>query len=151
MARWQRDPKVRRRIAILLALIEGLMVQVNFWVIFSAYFNRLCVAISPSWCQMGVPGIVTLVAVVLFLPVVIFEGVMFVKARPWARLVFIGENGVLIVLGLLWFFVSAAGEGRLRTEAVIGGLIVPVLTLFPLLWPLLAFRPAPSDVGSPGR
>jgi len=72
---------------------------------------------------------------------------MYVKGRPWARLAFIGENALLVVLGLLWFLVRMVGPVAPGLLVVVCGLLVPMGTLFPLLWPLLTFRPVVATGG----
>ena len=141
MARWQRDPRARRRLATLLAAVEVIAVSTNFFCIFSAYFRRLCVSVAPSWPETNTEGFLVLAVSVLFLLVAVFEGVMYVKGRPWARLAFIGENALLVVLGLVWFLVCMVGPVAPGLLVVVCGLLLPIGTLFPLLWPLLTFRP----------
>ncbi|MGB2937962.1 MAG: hypothetical protein WBD05_07185 [Phycisphaerae bacterium] len=151
MARWQRDPRVRRRLAILLAAVEVMVVSINFFCIFSAYFRRLCISVAPSWPETNTEGFLVLAVAVLFLLLAVFEAIMYVKGRPWARLAFIGENALLVVLGLVWFLVRMVGPIAPGLLVVVCGLLVPIGTLFPLLWPLLTFRPVTAAGGETPR
>jgi hypothetical protein len=69
--------------------------------------------------------------------------VLYVRGAGWARWAFILQNGALIALGLVWFVINRMTIGEPTTLATVGGLVIPMVTLFPLLWPLLTFRPVP--------
>jgi len=58
------------------------------------------------------------------------------------------ENGALIIMGLLWFLHSVLDKGEPNVFATWGGLLLPCVTLFPLLWPLMTFRPMPPGGGA---
>ena len=46
MARWQRDPKIRQRLAYTLATTEILALSFNFYYVFIAYFYQLCLRLG---------------------------------------------------------------------------------------------------------
>jgi hypothetical protein len=148
MARWQRDREMRRKVAWALVAAEALALAGSFALIFLAYL-RFAVArlggahVSPfvlfdltRYIAVGVAAVVLAVAV--------YEGLMFVRGCRWARAAFIIENVALVVLGLLWFVKNRITGDVLNTEAALYGLLLPMLTLFPLLWPLLVFSPTPD-------
>lgn len=141
MARYERDPRLRRRLAILLAAGEAVAVTVVFYVIFCAYSRwlvlRFLQSLAPAY------GAITLVAGLMFLVVAVVEAVLYVKGRPWVRMAFIVENGVLILGGLVWFVKVQIASTSGDSLAPLAGLVLPLVTLFPLLWPLLSFRPVP--------
>jgi hypothetical protein len=78
--------------------------------------------------------------------VFLFQGILYAKGRPWVRALFILENGLLIFLGVLWFVKNQVGAEPNRIVALLA-LVLPMMTLFPLLWPLLSFRPVPPTGG----
>jgi len=147
MAQWQRDPKARRNIAYLLAAVEVAAVTANFYPIFYAYLFQLNVRLSAGREEllMSLPKVyyLAVAATVVWGGVGVFVGVMFARDRAWARLVFIGGNVVLVALGVMWFVIDRLGA---RPEAMpaVAGLLLPIVTLFPLLWPLIVFRPVPA-------
>jgi uncharacterized membrane protein (DUF485 family) len=144
MARWQRDPKLRRRLAYALATAEVLALSFNFYYIFTAYFYQL-------WLRLGLQNLsvvkgVAVVAAGLVVVAAVAEGIYYVRGRLWAQRAFVAENVVLIVLGLLWFAKNRLGDGGSPAEHVaLYGLVAPIATLLPLLWPLLVFKPVPPS------
>ena len=144
MARWQRDPKIRQRLAYTLATMEILALSFNFYYIFLAYFYQL-------WLRLGRHDFsavrrAAFVAVGLMVVAAVVEGLYYVRGRLWAQRAFVVENAVLIVLGLLWFAKHRLGDGASPAGYVaLYGLVVPIATLFPLLWPLLVFKPVPPS------
>jgi len=141
MARWQRDPKLRRRALILLAAGEMLALGVCFFGIFQAYLYRMMLRLGVA--DPPASGLIlVMAATVLWAAAAVFVAVMYVKGRRWARGALIAANSVLVALGLLWFvihFTRAGGDVRDTTASLVG-LLLPMVTLFPLLWPLLTFR-----------
>jgi hypothetical protein len=69
------------------------------------------------------------------------QGYQFVRGRPWVRTAFLVQNSVWIVLGILWFAHNFAGSDRGPNVFAVWGGLLPLVTLFPLLWPLLSLRP----------
>jgi hypothetical protein len=147
MARYERDPGRRRRLAILLAVIEVLVVSGNFFTIFTAYLNWLNVRFSLSTFLgahgMGVSAVVTAV----FLVACAVVGVLYVKGDSRARIVLVAANALLVLLGLLWFLKGYALSAEPNRNVAFLGLLLPMVTLFPLLWPLISFRPVPPAAG----
>lgn len=145
MARWQRDPKARRHIAYVLAAAETVALTANFYSIFSAYLLQLDLRLSPRGDQllMSMPAVfyTALAATVVCFGVSVLVGVMYARTRSWARKTFIAANVVLVVLGALWFLKNRLGGGSADTAATLAGMLLPIVTLFPLLWPLIVFRP----------
>lgn len=142
MARWQRDPKIRRLLTGLLAAAETLAVAINFYPICSSYAHQvnLRVRLYPTaWHEALALGLTA-----LFLGVAIFQAVLYVKGRAWARWAFIGENALLVLMGLVWFLHNRLGGETPNALAALYGLALPLGTLFPLLWPLMAFKPVES-------
>jgi len=148
MARWQRDVKARRRLALLLVAAEVVALTACFFWIFSAYLYQVFVRLgyvlrggleTGYYVACGVASAAVLAGAVLV-------GRKFLAGVLWARRAFIIANVVLLVLGLVWFirheFMSAA---RSDTTAALAGLLLPMVTLFPLLWPLITFRPVHDD------
>jgi hypothetical protein len=150
MARWQRDPRARQNLAYLLALVEVLAVTAGFYFIFSAYLHQVNLRLSsgPDHLILSLPTVyyVALGATIACFAVSVLVGVMYARGRPWARRVLIVANVVLVVLGVVWFAKNRIG-GNPDITAATGGLLLPLATLFPLLWPLVAFRPK-SDAGA---
>ena len=148
MATWKRDPVLRRRLSWLLAAIEVAAVTLNFYFVFAAYLRRVTLAVAPTLPSDRMLFVVVLVASGLCLVGVAVQGFLYVRGRAWARSAFLVENGVLIVLGFLWFVHSILGSGEPNIFSTWGGLLLPLVTLFPLLWPLMSFRPvAPAARG----
>ena len=138
MARWQRDPKLRRQLAYLLVAAETLAVAINFYSIFQAYLHRLNV--SRAFLSPKMLFFATVTATVVAVVVVLGQGIFYVKGRDWLRWVFLAENSLLVMLGVVWFINNRLGSSP-TPAPVMAGLLIPMLTLFPLYWPLYAFRP----------
>jgi hypothetical protein len=144
MARWQRDPEARRKVSWLLAAAETLALTFCSAFIVMGYVVFLASrfaggALSPRGCYW-----VTIVATAIVLAAAVYEGMMFVRGRPWARRAYLIENGIVIGLGLLWFIKNRVTGDPANTTPAYFGLVIPMLTLFPLLWPLLVFSPKPQ-------
>ena len=152
MARYERDPRLRRRLALLLVLGEVLALSVVFFAIFYGYFNWFnqrflhiqFLRPGPSE-RLGLHLSLFALGVTLLVDAVfIAQAVLYVKGRSWTRLAFLGQNGFLIAMGLIWFVVKVARADVALTEAREVGfwaVVLPMATLFPLLWPLRVFRP----------
>jgi hypothetical protein len=133
----------------LLAAAEALALTLNFYFVFSAYLRRVMMAILPKLPSNATLMAVAIVATVLCLAVVAVQAVLYVRGHKRARMAFLIENGALILLGVVWFIHSVAGQGEPNVFATWGGLLLPLVTLFPLLWPLMSLRP-PSPAGGAG-
>jgi hypothetical protein len=130
------------------AMVDGLAVSANFFFIFRHYLWWTCLKIITSWYGTAVPLIVPYVLTGLSFVIVAYQAVVYAAGRPWARRAFVLENILLIVAGLLWFLVNLGNPAQTRTVPLVHGLLVPMITLFPLLWPLWALRPMkPPEVG----
>jgi hypothetical protein len=152
MARWQRDPASRKRLAYLLVGAEVLALAACVYGIAQAYSLRglLFIGVAPQTANPAawITG-VAMTVVSLVLGVVV--GLKYVAGRPWARTVFIAANMALIALGLFWFAVHQIRHGGVADNtASLVGLLLPMVTLFPLLWPLLRFRPLPESEPAAG-
>jgi hypothetical protein len=148
MLRWHRDPKTWQRVMFVVAMVDGLAVSANFFFIFRSYLWWTCLKIITSWQGTAVPLIVPYVLTGLSFVIVAYQAVVYAAGRPWARRAFVLENILLIVAGLLWFLASLGNPTPVLATAVVHGLLVPMITLFPLLWPLWALRPMkPPEVG----
>ena len=149
MAQWKRDPKARRNIAYLLAAVEVAAVTANFYPIFSAYLLRASLVVTAGSAETRAAIYYAAVAAtVLCFVVAVFVGIMYARNRSWARWVFIIANAVLLALGVVWFVKNQMSSSRPEMQVAASGLLLPIVTLFPLLWPLIVFRPAlraPSD------
>jgi len=150
MARWQRDPRSRRRLGYLLVGLEVVALTACFFGIFLAYCLRglLAVGVSLDAARLAT-WIAGIAATVACAAVAVVVGLKYLAGRTWARVVLIAANGVLVGLGLFWFAVhqSRTGASADNTASLVG-LLVPMVTLFPLLWPLLRFRPVqPGEEG----
>jgi len=145
MPRWHRDPKTWQRVMFVVAMVDGLAVSANFFFIFRHYLWWTCLRIITSWHETAVPVIVPYVLTGLSFVVVACQAVVYAAGRPWARRAFVLENILLIVAGLLWFLASLGNPTPVLATAVVHGLLVPMVTLFPLLWPLWALRPMQRD------
>ncbi|HUU11115.1 MAG TPA: hypothetical protein VM431_11345 [Phycisphaerae bacterium] len=144
MARWQRDPKARRNVAYVLAAAEAVALTANFYSVFSAYLLQLDLRLSGRGellMSLAAVYYTALAATAVCLGVSVFVGVMYARARSWARKTFIAANVVLVGLGVVWFVKNRLGGGSPDTAATLAGLLLPIITLFPLLWPLIVFRP----------
>ncbi|MCX5655750.1 MAG: hypothetical protein NTY65_14020 [Planctomycetota bacterium] len=149
MARWERDPKLRRNLTWLLAAAEALALTLNFYFVFSAYLRRVMVVIMPKLPSDTTLLVVAIVATALWLAVVAVQAVLYIRGRERARMAFLIENGAMILLGAVWFIHNLTGRGEPDVYATWGGLLLPLVTLFPLLWPLMSLRP-PSKAGGAG-
>ncbi|HUU31771.1 MAG TPA: hypothetical protein VMY69_06690 [Phycisphaerae bacterium] len=148
MPKWRRDPKTWQRVMFVVAMVDGLAVSANFFFIFRHYFWWTCLKILTLWHGTDVPLIVPYVLTGLSLVIVAFQAVFFAAGRPWARRAFVLENILLIVAGLLWFLASLGNPPEAMANPIINGLLAPMVTLFPLLWPLWALRPMkPPEAG----
>jgi len=147
MALWERDPKANQRMALLLVVVEALAALINFFFIFQAYFFRVQLRL-----HMGLSNVslfVVVMATAFFAVLLVYEGMMYLRGRAWVRQALLAENGVLIGLGILWLLLNRLGSGPKDAYPVYFGLLLPLVTLFPLLWPLLVFRVLPTAPGQP--
>lgn len=148
MARWRRDPKIWRRVLFLIAMVDVLAISANFFFIFMHYFLWACLKIVTSWYRTAVPLVVPSVLTGLIFVVLVYQAWVYARGRAWARWLFLAENLGLLSAGLLWFLVSLGKPAQALTVPLVSGLLVPMVTLFPLLWPLWVFRPMkPPEVG----
>ncbi len=154
MARWQRDPVRRKRLAYLLVVGEALLLTVCFYFIFSAYLNYLNAKLG---LRLGAAyDYVVMAGTVGCLGAAGLVGAKYLAGRMWARRALLAANGVLIGLGLAWFIKhQATSVSTVGSASAWAGLLLPMVTLFPLLWPLLRFRPPDFGVddgaGGAGR
>jgi len=147
MARWQRDPKARRNVVRLLAAVEVLAVTANFYPMFTGYLHWVNVRLGGgSLLSLNAEYGVAIAATAVFLAVAVVQAVMYARGRPWARWAFIGANAGLVLLGLVWFLKNRLWGATPDVYAALVGLALPMMTVFPLLWPLLALEP-----GAEGR
>jgi hypothetical protein len=142
MARWQRDAQARRQMMLFLALAEVMAVTANFFLISLHYLHWMVLQMM-SREAAGLAVALPLIATGAVLAFVVFQGIAYAKGRAWARRLFLIENLGLLVLGLLWFLVSLGNPTGARGMPMAGGLMLPMLTLFPLLWPLWMLRAEP--------
>jgi len=148
MARWHRDPKVWRRVMFLIAMVDVLAITGNFFFIFRHYFWWTCLNVITSLYETAVPLVAPYVLTGLIFVVFIYQAWAYSGGRVWARRAFVLENILLIVAGLLWFLVNLGNPAQTLTVPLVHGLLVPMITLFPLLWPLWALRPMkPPEAG----
>jgi hypothetical protein len=144
MARWERDPRLRRRLTWALAAAEAVAVSINFFFIFSAYLYRVLMVVSPSAAAAEVVRVGAPVATAACVVAMAVLGFLYARGRGWVRPVFIAGNGLLLVLGLVWFLHNLMGKARPDSLATYCGLLLPLVTLLPLFWPLLSLRPTGS-------
>ncbi len=146
MARWQRDPTMRLKMTYLLVAVEALAIGGNVYPIFGAYLYQLCIlmggTVADPLISAGASNVLTLVVAVASLILAIVVGVAYARGRAWARKALIAANVVLVALGVIWFLKNRLAGSRQDTMAAMAGLLLPIVTLFPLLWPLLVFRSA---------
>ena len=146
MAHWDRDPKARIKATWLLVAVEAAAVILNFFFISSAYLHYVNVRLSPDIRALMLSATTSYVIVSILtaccLAAIIVVGVRYARGSPRMRWTMIGINAGLIALGLMWFFKNRLAGGEAAPIATICGLFLPMITLFPLLWPLIAFRPA---------
>jgi hypothetical protein len=148
MAGYERNPKLHRRMAALLAIGETLALTANFCLVFMAYGNFMDARLDRIVSQAGVL-LLTIVATVVCLVALVLVSRRFIKGSPWARWVLVVSNVVVIVLGVMWYL-RVLSSGRPDRQVGIYGLMLPMVTLFPLLWPLLVFKPrSESPAGAP--
>jgi len=145
MARWERDPKMRRHVALGIAGAEVVVLTLNFCLIFSAYVYQINLRLGPGEGQLAVERVaalaVVIFATVLALGVGVLVGLVYVRGGGWTRWLFIAANIILICLGAVWFLKNRASGSGPDLSATLAGLMLPVCTLFPILWPLLVFHP----------
>jgi len=151
MARWQRDPTARRRLAILLVAAEAVALTVCFFLIFGPYLYRLLLLLGMRVTGGVLKGYYAACAVasLAVLAGAVVVGLKYLKGVLWARRVFIIANVVVLALGLIWLVKhELSPAARTDNTAAIAGLLLPMVTLFPLLWPLITFRPVQRDAGN---
>ncbi len=138
MARWQRDPRARKRLATILVATEVLLAAIVFLLLAYNYIVRLAFRVAPGLAEHGllIAGILT----VLFLAWLIYQAMMYVRGIDWARKAFIAINIVLFAAGALWF-VADLLTAQQNPDALVQGLCLPLITVFPITGFLLAFRP----------
>lgn len=142
MARWQRDPKARQRVVYVLAAAEVVGVTASFYLIFSAYLLRIWLLMTVGTPEMeATVYYAARAATAVCFVVGVFVGIMYARGRSWARRVFIVANAVLLTAGVVWFVKSQVLSSRTGASVAAWGLLLPILVLFPLLWPLIVFRP----------
>ena len=151
MARWQRDPKARRTLAWVLVATESLVLTLNAYPVFSAYLNYVSIYVLGTVRAPLVPYraalVVNLVAMLLILAAAVLAGAFYVRGRIWPRVAYIGANLVMLVLGVMWFAHNRFASASPEPKVALAGLLLPLVTVFPLLWPLLVFRPVPPPPG----
>lgn len=150
MARWQRDPRMRQRVTWLLVAAEVLALTVSFGIIFLRYLQFLLAMLSAGKGATEAAKYVALVATALALGAAVFEGIKYLRGVRWARLAFLIENVALLALGVMWFVWNRFRGDKVNTDPAWFGLVLPMLTLLPLLWPLLFHSPG-SGGASGGR
>jgi hypothetical protein len=151
MPQWERDLRMRKRLAWALAVAEALALAGNLvpicWGALRSFSPRLGIEFTPG-TLISIAAAVAAVALV----VATFEVVKYVRGAGWARLLLIVENAALIAVGIVWFLFTHSSHSDVASYAAGFGLVVPLVTLFPLLWPLISFRPvpppAPAEQGS---
>jgi len=148
MALWERDPKANRRLALLLVGAEAVALLVNFFFIFQAYFYRAQLRLHMGLSEVSL-WVVIVMATAFFAVLLAYEGMMYLRGRAWVRQALLAENGVLIGLGILLLLLNRLGGGPRDANLIYYGLLLPMVTLFPLLWPLLVFRVLPTASGQP--
>lgn len=145
MARWQRDPAMRRKMAYLLVAAEAVALAINSYPIACAYLYQANIRLGGGAAKPlvsgGVEGALEVAATLVCLALAVVVGLMYVRGRAWARLVFMVANGAIVALGLFWFVHNRAGAVNPDPAAAVAGLLLPIVTLFPLMWPLLTFHP----------
>lgn len=144
MARWQRDREMRLKVAWALVAAEVLALAGIFARICLGYLVYVNVRLVGGRLSDSALLYITAGATAVVLAVAVYEGLMFVRGCRWARAAFIIENVAVVFLGLLWFVKNRITGDAMNTEAALYGLLLPMLTLFPLLWPLLVFSPTPD-------
>jgi hypothetical protein len=144
MARWQRDAEAHRQMMWFLALGEVMAVTANFFLISLHYLHWIFLQVM-SREVAGVAVVLPLIATAAVLVFVVFQGIAYAKGRAWARRLFLIENLGLVFLGLVWFLVSLGNPTGARGMPVVAGLMLPMVTLFPLLWPLWTLRAEPPQ------
>jgi len=144
MARWRRDPRRRKRLAYLLVVGEAILLTLCFYSIFAAYLNYL---VGKLGLTLGAAGeYVVIAGTVVCLGWAGLVGAKYLAGRMWARNALIAANAVLVGLGLAWFIKhQITSRSTAGSAAAWVGLLLPMVTLFPLLWPLLRFRPPGFD------
>lgn len=153
MARWQRDPRARKRVAIVLMVVEVLLAAAVFVVLVQNYVFRLAVRVGNRDGLQQLyeqTRIVAAVLGVLFLVWLIFQAVMYVRGKEWARKAFVAINLLLVLGGVLWFALDLL-VGEADSASLVQGLCLPLITVFPMTGLLLSFRPMPPrrPPGSP--
>jgi len=123
------------------ALVDSLALSANFFFIFRQYLWWTCLRFLTSWRESAALLTVPYVLTGLFFVIVACQAVFYAAGRSWARRAFVLENLLLIAAGLLWFLASLDNPTPVLAKAVVHGLLAPMSTLFPLLWPLWSLRP----------
>jgi len=140
MARWERDPKARKRLAILLAVVNDAMLLIVVFLTGSRVLGSFwTIAIGPL--SKSIFDLMCYILVGVFAVWLIVQTIMYVMGREWARWAYIILNISVVGLGSLWFIYSWVRYGVPKAHTVTFGLLIPILLLFPLLWPHFSFRP----------
>jgi len=153
MARWQRDPQARRRLGYLLVGAEVVALVACCFGISMAYCLRGLLQFGLSRDAVNLATwVVGISATAVCAVAAVVVGLKYLAGRQWARAVFIAANAILVALGLVWFVAHQARHGAAGGNmASLVGLLLPMVTLFPLLWPLLRFRPLATGEEGDGR
>ena len=153
MAGYERNPKLQRRLALLLAAAETLALTTNFCILFQGYGNYVTNVLGGG--VLGASGlfILTVVLTTACLVVAVLECRRYLKGRSRMRMILVVENGILILMGMVWYLHSLASHWPDRPDRSVAIGLLPLLTLFPLLWPLMAFKPTsePPPAAPPAR
>ena len=147
MAQYERDPQRRRRLAILIAVFEVLAASGNFFAICMAYLNWLNVRVLNSDFLRAYGIATSAVVAALFLVACAVVGALYVKGDPRGRVILLVANVLLVLLGLVWFLKGYVMAAAPNPNVALLSLVLPMVTLFPLLWPLISFRPVPPAGG----
>ncbi len=137
MARWQRDPRKRRNVAIVVAILEVLTATGLFYPLFFNYYVRVAMRVSMT-LQVHAVAVVRVATVVAFLWFGL-QAVAYVKGRAWARWGFIGVNVAMVLAGLLWWVLDMMSASP-DPAAAWWGLVMPLATAFPMVGLLLGFQ-----------
>jgi len=143
MARWQRDPRLRKRLTAMLVTAEVVALTACFYPVFTAYLYRGLLLIGVGGgAASQVTWVGSIAGTVGCLVGGIWVGLKYAKGLAWARRLYLAGNVGLTVLGVAWFAIHQVRWGAQADNTVaLAGLLLPMVTLFPLLWPLLRFRP----------
>ncbi len=140
MVRWQRDPRARKRAAMMVCAAEIVLVPLVAYVpgLFYVYRVLMRLGFGQEGASSSVSWVTAIPCAVLGAWLIV-QSVFYLKGRRWTRVAFIAVNALVILAGIVWVLMAPKDPGALGY-----GLLVPMVTLFPMIGVFVGLNPMPE-------